>query len=156
VSLSSATLASELLAVVPETLEADAIQNLADAFADYCVGAQAATPILAGGIALGKAAFISTASGLSTSGAGAAKIVAAIHAFWSAVAGGLSASFAGATAITPAFGSLVSGDLQPVFDSNTSGSASLVAATSALASAIHAKKGGGTVTTPGPTVTPIT
>jgi hypothetical protein len=154
--MSSATLATQLQAVVPEALEADAVANLADAFANYCATAQAATTLTAAGKALGKAAFIAAAVGISTPGAGAAGIVAAIHAFWTAVAGGLATSFAGATAITPAFASLTSADLQPVFDSNTSGSATLASAASALATAIHAKRTGGTVTTPGPTVTPIT
>jgi hypothetical protein len=155
-AMSSATLSSELQNVVPEDTEADAIQNLASAFADYCATASALTTLTAAGKALGRAAFVTTAVGISASGAGAAKLVAAIHAFWTAVAGGLAASFSGATAIVPAFASLTSADLQPVFDSNTSSSASISAAASALATAIHAKKGGGTVTTPGPTVTPIT
>lgn len=153
-ALSSATLSSGLQAVVPETTEAAAVQNLATAFADYF---GACTPtLLPAGKAAGRAAFVTAASGISASGAGAAKLLAAVQAFWAAVAGGLAASFSGATAIAPAFPSLASSDFSSAFASNTSGSASISAAASALATAVHAKRAGGTVTTPGPTVTPIT
>lgn len=154
-SMSSSVLASELLAVQPEALEPDAIENLAEAFANYCKDAAALTPILAPAIATAKTAFIGAASGLSNSGAGAGKIVAAIQAFWTSIAAGGTSSFAGATAISPAFSSLSAGAISPVFTANIDGALSQSAATSALALAIHATRTGGTVTTAGPVVTPI-
>lgn len=155
-ALSQSTLATELESQIPEGAEAAAISNFADLYASYTEAAAALTPLLAAGVALGKAAMPAAMTGMSVSGAGAGKIVAGIQAFWVGVAGGLAASFVGATAITPPPHSGLLAALQPVFDSNTSGSRSLADSAAAVAVVMHAQAIiGGTVTTTGPTVTPI-
>jgi hypothetical protein len=159
-AMSKAKLQTKLSAVVPVATEAAAIENLAEAYAQHVkddpvgTGAQALTPILAGGVALGKAAMVTALAGMSVSGAAAGKIKAGLQAFWAAVAGGLTTSFASAIAITPPpFSSL---NLQAVFDAVTAGDYTQAQAADAIATEIHANVGGGTVTTPGPVVTPIT
>lgn len=160
--MSESKLASKLAAIVPEPDVVDAANNFADAYAEYVTdsplgtGAQALTPITAAGVALGKAAMAAalTSGDISASGAAAGGLKAAFAAFWAGVAGGLAVSFAAATAITPpSFSSL---NLQPVFDTATDDELTQAEAADLLAAAIHGAVGGGTVTTPPSTVTPIT
>ncbi len=100
-AMSQATLATELDNLDPTTDEAAAIIILADAYGVFVAEAQAATPILPAGVAMGKAAMAAGLVGMSTDGAGTTLIPAAIIAFWVAVAAGLTTSFAGATLIVP-------------------------------------------------------
>lgn len=152
-AMSAAVLATQFANVLPEADEADAIANFADAYAVYAAFATAASPILPAGVALGKAAMVLAMAGLSGSGAGAGKLKDGVVAFWGAVALGLATSFAGATAILrPTFPAL---DLQPDFDDITDNSKTQAQAALILATTLHTEKTNGTVTTAGPTVTPI-
>lgn len=150
-----AKLASELAALVPTGQEAEAAERLALAYAVYAADAEAATPILEAGVEAGQAAMEAALVGMSAPGAGAVKLEAGVKAFWAAVALGLATSFAGATAITPPPFTGLALAIQATFDANLAGGASLEDAADALAATIHAALPGGTVTTPGPTVTPI-
>lgn len=155
-ALNASTLATQLQNLAPSSSEAAAITALVNAYGTYAAGAAAATPILAAGINLGKAAMLTALVGMSASGAGLTKIPLAIAAFWAAVAGGLAASFAGATAITPPPHATLPTSFPTTCASNTVASATLVVSTQNIATVMHADAIiGGTVTTPGPTVTPI-
>lgn len=158
--MSKTKLEGKLASIVPVGTEAEAIANFANAYADHVLdvplgtGAQAATPIQAGGVALGKAAMIAALTGMNDPGAAAGKLKSGLQAFWNAVAGGLTTSFAGATAITPPPFSAI--DLQPVFDYVRDNELTQPQAMDLIAQEIHSNVSGGSVTTPGPTVTPIT
>lgn len=155
-AMSQSVLSTQLAASMgPAATESAAIDNLVAAYAIYAADATALTSILSAGIDLGKTAMASALVGMSAPGAGAAKFVDGFQEFWVGVAGGLTASFAGATAISPPpFAGLLAA-LQPVFDANRDLARSLEDSMDALATAIHLEVTGGTVTTAGPTVTPI-
>lgn len=154
-AMSQSTLATELANLAPAPSEAAAIVTLVDAYATFCEDATALSPILAGGITLGRGAMSTALVGMNNSGQGAAKWASGMNAFWTAVAGGLATSFAGATAITPP-SPVTSGATQTIFDANRDLERSLVDSTDALATLFHGLAiVGGTVTTVGPTVTPI-
>lgn len=155
-AMAQATLSTALLALVPVPTEAEAIVAFADAIETYALQANAATPILAAGVTLGKAAMPAAMAGLSFSGASAAKYQDGLQAFWDAVAGGGTVSFAGAVTIGPPSMAGLSATLQSVFDANRDQARSLADSMDAIATAIHAATvPGGSVTTPGPTVTGI-
>jgi hypothetical protein len=150
------TLATQLQNLAPASVEATAITNLVNAYATYAAGAAALTPILSTGIDLGKAAMQSALVGMSATGAGLVSIPAAIVAFWAAVAAGLTASFAGATAITPPPHATLAALFAATCAANTASELSLADSTAAIAANMHENAIlGGTVTTAGPTVTPI-
>lgn len=151
-----ATLATELQNLTPTSTESSAITALVDAYATYAADAEAATPIKSTGIDLGKTAMASALSGMSASGAGLTIIPNAILAFWNGVAAGLATSFDGATAISAPPHATLETLFAATAAANTSGSKTLIEATEAIAADMHANAiVGGTVTTPGPTVTPI-
>lgn len=154
-TMSSSTLASALASVANSSSEASAIAALSSAFSSYFDDAQALTTITPAGVALGNAAFQSALVGVNAPGQGAAKIRGAVMAFWSAVVGGLATSFTGATAIVAPFLALTTSELQAVFDANRSSSLSTAASANSIASVIHARSIGGSVTTPGPVTTVI-
>jgi hypothetical protein len=151
------TLATQLQNMSPAALEATAITNLVNAYGTYAAGAAAgAVPITPAGVNLGKAAMQAALVGMSASGAGVTKIPAAIVQFWVAVAGGLAASFAGAIAIVPPPNAGLAALLDATFPANMTGNKTLVQATDAIATNMHAQAiVEGTVTLPGPVVTPI-
>lgn len=153
----SSTLANQLLNLNPVSTEAAAITTLANAYAAYAGAAVAgAQPLTAAGVALGKAAMTTALAGISVPGAGAAKLVAGIQAFWGAVAIGLTTSFVGAVAITPPPHAGLLALLSSTFASNVASKASKANATSAIASNCHSQAViGGTVTYAGPVVSPI-
>lgn len=155
--MSASVLATELLNLDPVDNEVDAITTLTDAYATFAADAVAgAQSLTAAGVALGKAAMITALTGVSVPNAGAAILVAATQAFWAAVAAGLATSFVGATAITPPPHSGLSAAFAVTFPANTSGALSKAAATSAVADDFYAQAIiGGTVTYPGPVVSPI-
>lgn len=157
-SMSAEILALELQNLTPTSDESVAIQRITDSYAIFAEDAEALTPILSTGIDLGKLAMAPALVNISLPNNSATILQAGILAFWSAVAGGLTLSFANATAITPPTGNTgLATSLQPIFNSNISTRASLEDATEAIAVVIHAAAiTGGTVTTPGPTITPIT
>lgn len=154
-AMSQSTLAL-LLQNPPQGAEADAIVDIAGAYAEFAEDATALTPILAAGIALGLAAMAPALVGMSDPGKGSEKFTDGIQAFWGAVAGGLTTSFVGATAITPPPHAGLKALLDSAFVTNVSNKASLEDATDLIATHMHAQAIiGGTVTTAGPTVTPI-
>lgn len=156
--MTQAVLATQLQGMTPVSSEPAAIATLANAYAVFAADAVAgAAPITAAGIALGKAAMSTALVGMSSAGAGAGKLVTAVQAFWVAVAGGLATSFAGATAIVPPPNAGLLALLTATFAANTSTSADLATATNAVATNLRDQAIiGGTVTFPGPVVSPIT
>lgn len=156
-AMQQSTLADQLANLVPAATEAAAITRLADAYATFATDAVAgAISITAAGIALGKAAMLLALVGVSSPGAGATVLASAVQAFWTAVAGGLTTSFSGATAIVPPPNAGLQALLTTTFATNTASQASLSAATNAVATVMHNQAIiGGTVTFPGPVVSPI-
>jgi len=155
--MSAAALATELLNLVPAATEAAAIITLVDAYGAFASDVQAGSAaITAAGVALGKAAMQAALVGVSAPGAGSAVLTAAVQAFWAAVAGGLAASFAGAIAVVPPPHAGLQVLLDATFISNTAAAADLADATQAVATDLYNQVIiGGTVTQPGPVVSPI-
>lgn len=155
--MSTSTLATELLNLDPVAVESDAITALTDAYGVFAAEAVAgAQTLTAAGVDLGKAAMSAALVGMSAPNAGAAILVTAAQAFWAAVAGGLATSFAGATVITPPPHASLLALLNATFPSNTSGALSKADATQNVANNFYAEAiVGGTVTYPGPVVSPI-
>jgi hypothetical protein len=155
--MAASVLATELLNLDPVPTEAQAIQTLADAYAVFAADAVAgAQPITPAGVAAGKAAMIAALPGMNSPGASAMVLATAVQAFWGAAALGLATSFAGATAIVPPPNAGLQALLTSDFSTNTGSSASKAAATSLLANDFYAQSViGGTVTYPGPIVSPI-
>jgi hypothetical protein len=156
-AMSASELADQLLGLAPVPTEAQAVVTLADAYGEFAAGASAgAATITPAGVALGKAAMQVALAGISSPGAGAAVLTAAIQAFWVAVASGLATSFAAATAIVPPPHAGLQVALEATFAANTASGASLADATQAVATVIHNQAIiGGAVTFPGPSVSPI-
>lgn len=132
-----ATLATNLLSMVPEVTEAAAIANFRTAYEGYAAGAAAgAATIPAANVTAGGVALAAALVGMSAPGAGAASLTSGIIAFWVA-------------AVVPPWPPAVGGTPQPhagllalltsTFASNTSSSASLATATAAIAADMHAQ-----------------
>lgn len=155
-ALAAATLSTALAGAGFTSSDAATAQAWSAAFATYAAGAQAATPILAAGVTLGRTAMESALAGMSAPNQAAPRLAAGVAAFWAAVAGGLAASFAGATAITPPTYPGLEGALVACFDANRDSAATLAQAMDAITGVMHSIRAGGSVTTPGPTVTIIT
>lgn len=156
-AMSASALASQLLNLVPAATEVAAIAVLADAYGTFASDAVAgAATITASGIALGKAAMQAALVGVSSPGAGSAVLTAAVQAFWAAVAGGLATSFPAATAVVPPPHAGLQALLDATFAANTAAMANLADATQAVATDLYNQAIiGGTVTFPGPVVSPI-
>jgi len=156
-AMAQATLSASLVAeMTPVSSEAAAIANLVAAYSAYAEEAEALTSILGPGVELGEGAMAIALVGMNTPGAGPAKFVAGLQAFWTGVAGGLTTSFLGATAISPIPYAGLLAALTPVWTANQALERSVEDAMDAIATAIHSQVAGGTVTTSGPTITPIT
>jgi len=157
VAMSESALASALEALPNTLVEASAIVSLTDAYAELAEGAVAGAQALTGaGLALGTAAFSAALVGMSATGQGLVKIPAAVVAFWAAVAGGLATSFAGATAITPPPHATFSASFAALMAANIAGAVTRAQAAASLADLMHTSATtGGTVTYPGPVVSPI-
>lgn len=155
--MSSSTLASQLLNLVPMATEVTAITVLVDAYGVFASDAAAgAATITAAGVELGKAAMQAALVGVSSPGAGSAVLTAAVQAFWVAVAGGLATSFPAATAIIPPPHTGLQVLLDATFAANVTAKANLSDATQAVATDLYSQAIiGGTVTFPGPAVSPI-
>jgi len=153
--MSSATLASELQNLTPRIDEPGAAEALAEAYRVFALDAVGnGVPILPAGPDAGKLAMIPVLAGMSQPGAGALKIEQGVRAFWLAAA--LPAFFPGSIAALPPPTVGLANSLQPVFDSNTSGGATLEQAAQAVAAVMYANAiVGGTVTLPGPATGPI-
>lgn len=156
-AMSASALASQLLNLVPAATEAAAIAVLADAYGAFASDAVAgAAAITAAGIALGKAAMQAALVGVSSPGAGSAVLTAAVQAFWVAMAGGLATSFPAATAVVPPPHAGLQALLDATFAANTAAMANLADAAQAVATDLYNQAIiGGTVTFPGPVVSPI-
>lgn len=155
--MSAGTLATELLDLVPVGSEAAAIATLVGAYGTFASAAAAgASSITAAGINLGQSAMSMALVGVSAPNAGSAVLAASIQAFWVAVAGGLATSFPSASAVTPPPHAGLQAQLDATFAANVVGNADLADAVNAVATTIYNQAIiGGTVTLPGPVVTPI-
>jgi len=155
--MSAGVLAIQLLNLVPASTEASAIATFTDTYSQFAADAVAgAATITAAGVALGRTAMQAALVGISSPGAGAAVLAAAVQAFWAAVAAGLAASFPSATAVVPPPHTGLQALLGAVFTTNTASMANLADATQAVAAALHNQAIiGGLVTTSGPTISPI-
>lgn len=143
---------------LPNTLsEAAAITALVDAYSELVENAQAGAQTLTGaGLALGQVAMAAALVGMSASGQGLTKIPAGVVAFWAAVATGLATSFAGATAITPPPHATFAAAFAALMAQNVIDEATRAEAAASLASLMYTEATtGGTVTYPGPVVSPI-
>jgi len=156
-AMSASALAAQLLNLVPAATEVAAIATLVDAYGTFSSDAAAgAAAITAAGVALGKAAMQAVLVGVSAPGAGSAVLTAAVQAFWAAVAGGLATSFPSAVAVTPPPHAGLQALLDATFAANTAARANLVDAAQAVATDLYNQAIiGGTVTFPGPVVSPI-
>lgn len=160
-----ALLGSGLANMSPTMQEAVAIQNFADAFANYfALASVGGVPALPGSLSGAKSTMIGAMSGLSASGGAAAAITTGITAFWGVVA----ASSATIWPAAPAFPAVsatpppglagIAGALNGVFAANKAGNLALAAAANAVATAIHSTQLGGiaiVATVPVPTPSPI-
>lgn len=157
-AMSQGKLASQLLHLTPAATEAQAIATLVGAYSTFAADAEAAgVPVTAAGVALGSAAMQAALVGVSAPGAGASVLTSAVQAFWAAVAGGVAASFSGATAVVPPPHAGLQALLEATFASNLASRASLADATAAVAGDLYNQAIiGGTVTFPGPVVSPVT
>lgn len=153
--MTAAKLKTELQNLTPTGTEAAAASTLATGWDTYFADS-ASNGVPYSGAPGPKSAMQSALSGMSASGAGAAKIQAAVTAYWTAIVGAPAVAFPGATLVTPpATLSTIAAALAPVFASNVSGGVSLSTAAQNVANALHPLNLGGTATFPGPVVAPI-
>jgi hypothetical protein len=147
-ALAAATLASGLFSMAPTDNESDAIQAFVDAWEVYfdksLVGGIAAIP---GSYSAALSAMTSAMSGCSETGQGAAKIGAALTAFWSSLSSVATAVWITAPVVLvppvvpPPSLAGVSGAVSAVFGANTTGQVTLVQSAQNLANALHASAG---------------
>lgn len=161
-AMSLATLKTELKAMALFSTEPPAVTAWTSAFAAYFQGngvTEGAESnlvyIAAAAIPAAKAAMAGGLAGMSASGAGAAKIAAAIALFWGALVP--ATAWPTTTAITPpALLAGLAATLQTTFTANKNGSLSKNDSMDAIATDIHAANQGGTATWPGIGPQPIT
>ncbi len=156
-SMSEGDLADAIEDLGDTLSEAVAIAALVDAYSELAEGATAGAQTLTGaGLALGQAAMSAALVGMSATGQGFTKIPAGVSAFWVAVAGGLATSFAGATAITPPPHATFAAAFATLMAQNLIDEVTRAEAAASLASLMYDEATtGGTVTYPGPVVSPI-
>ena len=136
--MTQAKLADELLAMDPVDNEPEAAEILATAYANFAATAVGnGIPVTPAGISSGKAAMISTLSGMSAPGAGITIIPAAIVAFWGAVCGSFAASFPGSVGATPPPHASLSTAFTNLMLANTTANLSKEDSTKALATIMH-------------------
>lgn len=130
--------------------EASAVTALVDAFLYYFADMESGgIPVVPAGVEATQAAFAGALSGMSASGAGAAKIQAALQAFWAALVPAV--CWPGALAIVPPPGlSGVASGLSGVFASVVSANKTKDEAASLVAGVIHPAMAGGVVNFPPP------
>lgn len=149
-TMSSATLSTQLQAMSLYSDEASAITAWADAFATYFLDAVTALhmiPVIAAAVTgTAKPAMAAAMTGLSTDGAAA--IVAGITAFWVPINTTPATFFAGCVVPSspPAGLATLEAALNAVFASNISGELSKADCMDAIAGVIHSGNAGGTVT----------
>lgn len=156
-AMSQSTLATQLATLVPVANEAQAIVNLANAYAIFAADAESSGSgqILSTGVALGKAAMIAALPGVNSPSNGASIIANSVIAFWLAVATGLTLSFAGAfQVIPPANAGLLIG-LNSQIAINLAQKSDLLTATNAIAQVMWSQAIIGGAVVVGVTSTPI-
>ncbi len=147
-ALAAATLKTGLAAMAPTMSEATAINNFVSAWNTYFSAASAGgvVPVTPGSLTPALGLMQTALSGMSASGAGAAKIQAGILAFWGGVASAAAAIWPTATTINPPTGPAgvtgLASALTSVFSANQSGNLSLNDAAQAIATAIHGTQSG--------------
>jgi hypothetical protein len=152
VSLSAALLSSALQSLTPTTSEATARSRLTDAWEDYFLGATVSGAALVGAsINPGLSAFSAALVGMSSPGAGSAKIAAACSAFWAAQLGLATGMWVTAPIVLvppivpPAGLATLPAALAATFAANLAGQLNLAEACDALATTLHAATIGGVV-----------
>lgn len=144
-------LAKELEAMVPTAAEPEAARNFATAWTNYFYDATATGPAVPGSLEAAKGTMQANLSGMSTPGAGAVIITAAITAFWGVVAGSSASIWPGTLSATPPPGlAAIAGALNSVFPSVTSGNMKIGQAMQMIALAIHPNNLGGIAVLPPP------
>lgn len=139
----AADLAEELEALTPTSDVSSAIAALADAWEAYFVAATVGpTQVATGTLAAAKAAMVTALAGINTPSGGATAIQAGIVAWWGVVIPAAAVIWAGnappvLSATPPPSLSTIAAVLAPVFASNTGGSLTLQASTTAIAAALH-------------------
>lgn len=153
----AATLANELTGVTPTMIEAQAINNLTTAYANYCKAAMSnGIPVNPAAITTSQAAMATAMVGISAPNASTTILVNGLRTFWVTIASLLAGSFAGAIAITPPPFASVEAALMSLFPTITAGGDTLEVASQKVAAVIHADTIiGGICTFPGPIVAPI-
>ena len=148
----------------PIATEAGAIDFMAQSFLDFFLDATVAgSPAVLAALAPADAAFRLAAVGLSVANQGAARMQAAMTAFWTAALLAAPTVWITVPPIVPASGLLppglagMAGSLGPVFANNVATKADLPTASAALGAAIFAAQSGATVTLapPPPGGTPL-
>ena len=150
-------LEEELLVVTqnPQEFEPEAIQAFSQAYGNFVRDATAgAASITSVGVTLGVTAMTAALVGVSVQQDGFTRVPSSITAFWLAVSTGLTASFPGATVITPP-APIDPASFTAVMVSNKVNNASAEEAASTTAAFLAPLALGGTVTFPGPIVSPI-
>lgn len=153
-TLSAATLASELKAMPAFATEVAAAEAWAEAFTNYFQGVNPPTdsaestgvPIAPAVMPAAKAAMVGALSGMKSQGA--TSIQNGIAAFWASLAALPAAAWVGVTLITPPPGltGMLEAALIATFASNKSGLLEKDEAIDALAAVIHTNNLGGTAT----------
>ena len=101
-AMSQATLETELGNMGDSSSESTTITNLSNAYAVYVTDAEAdPVPIEADTIVIAKAAMAGAMKGIGVTGAGPAKLLAGIVAFWASILATYALSFPTAVAMTP-------------------------------------------------------
>ncbi len=151
--MTSADLATRMALIDPEAGETAAIENFAEAYRLYTIGAECnMILVVIAALSLGKTAMISALSGMSAAGAAAGKMQTSINSFWAAT---IPTGWPTNVGFVVQSGTMAG--LQATFDSNTTGSKSKTDSIAAFALDFHnaTSSAGGTCTFPGPVVAPI-
>lgn len=101
--MSQSTLSDQLQSLVPTDSDIEAIDRLANAYATYCLDAEASrvppVQISSASVELAKTAMKAALVGLNNPGQGSQKIVDGFKAFWSSIALNPALSFPGSVAV---------------------------------------------------------
>jgi hypothetical protein len=161
-ALSQSSLASGLTSLVPTVVEATAAAALANAWNTYfSVASVTGIPIAPAILASATSAFQSALTGMSVPGAGAAKIQAAVTAFWGSIVGAAAAAWIIAPSVVtlvtpPTTTSGIAAALAPVFAASSADpTKTIVQAASDIAAVLHTNGGvGGIATVQPPPIAP--
>lgn len=145
-----ATLKTELVAMELYAVEVDAVSALAAAWSTFFSDAETnGIPILPAALGTAETAMIVALTGMSATGAGAAKIQDGITAWWGVIVAAPASFWPGCILVTPPPTlSGIAAALEAVFVANTSGSLSEEDAYNAIAGVLYPNNLGGIATFP--------